>query len=170
MSPSLKLPKQKSDGSQLPRKQLKKLLRQEADCCRYHLLKKRKKKTGHWQIKKRKKRSLTGILQRTKQRAEAKQGFPLCIPWDKEKQRCSEKFASFYCQPFMLRMHHMVEEQVQLGADLTSSRRRAWRFLALMLMHNAVCQHCWGFIPLLLFPHFLWASPSIVLLYGHSFW
>lgn len=72
-SPSLKLPKQESEGSRLPRKQLKKLLRQEADCCRYHLLKKKEKGNKRTLVNKEgKKKCLTGILQRTKRRAEAK--------------------------------------------------------------------------------------------------
>lgn len=79
-SPSLKLPKQKSEGSRLPRKQLKKLLRQEADCCRYHLVKKKEKGNKRTLVNKEEKKCLTGILQRTKRRAEAKQGFPPCIP------------------------------------------------------------------------------------------
>lgn len=54
-SPSLKLPKQKSEGSRLPRKQLKKLLRQEADCCRYHLLKKKEKGNKRTLVNKEKK-------------------------------------------------------------------------------------------------------------------
>lgn len=133
--------------------------------CRYCLLEKRKRKKKTWaRVNTGGKKNLTGTPQRTKRRAEAKQGFPPCIHRDKEKQRCSKKFASFYCQPFMLRMHHIVEQQVQLGADLTSSWWRARHFLALILMHNAVCQHCWGFIPLMLLPHFSRDPSSVVLL------